>query len=558
MVRSDWRRAEALGLAITILILLLQPRVATGIVYYNILKSSGTAVAQPQVVLQSGTAGSSTIYANGTSAKVSVAGGGVQVSPDVEVASSSDTYGYMYPTQRHIVRTTDPNKTIHVFFLDTAGYIQWYKSIDNGQSFSQALAPTQQAESISVAKDDANNIHLVYENDKICYRKQAYNATAWGTEIVLDYSSRTHYPSISVAPYNDDWIYVVYDVHTPSGPKQTRWYFTFSTDGGSTWQTRWEGTLNQYKGDHTAGTFPSIVIDNTLDTSGHIYVTWFSGNLYLYLRRGVIGSTGAVTWDSTSKTISSGMSGVSTTPNTNMMHSAIYVNGKYRLVYCESGTAKYQDWDETTWSTPISMEAVSEYPSLTHDNSGYLYVFYETNVAHSNYDIRYQISNDTTPTGFGSPQNVTDDNSGNHRVSTEVDGERIEFFRVQGTTSPCKIQFNYLASIPQDFDYILKVINEGPNLRKIRLNAYSDTNIGRLDNCTIYFYNGGGSSQIVIIDGSYEKQVGTWYDLAASDTDYIAIHVEAYPGVSYIYVYMEILISNTTTYAQYIITFEIN
>lgn len=560
MGNSGWKRAKSLAVALTMVLLLIQPRVATGVVYYAMPMRSVTAVNQPEVFLQSGIAGSSTIYMNETSAKVSVSGGGLQVGSDVAVAASSDTGTYMYPTQRHIVRTTDANKTIHVFFIDTAGYIQWYKSIDNGQTFSQALTPTQRAESLSVANDNANNIHLVYHrnNFAIYYRKQAYNATAWGTEITLDSGGYKFYPSISIAPYNDNWVYVVYDYHRTQGPKRNRWYFTYSTDGGSNWQTPWEGTLNEYTGANTIGTFPSIVIDNILDNYGHVYVTWFSGNLYLYLRRGVIGSTGAVTWDSTSETISSGMSSSSTTVNTNMIHSAVYVNGKYRVGYCESGTAKYRDWDEATWSTPISLAAVSEYPSLTHDESGYLYVFYETNVAHSNYDIRYQKSDDTTPTGFGSPQKVTDDNTGNHRVSTEVDGERIEFIRVQGLTSPFKIQYNYLASAPQDFDYVLKVVNNVPNLRKIRLNAYSDTNRDRLDNCTIYFYNGGGSNQIVIIDGNYENQTGTWYDLAASDTDYIAMHIEAPSGVSYIYVYLEILIPDTTIYARYIITFEIS
>ncbi len=110
------------------------------------------------------------------------------------------------------------------------------------------------------------------------------------------------------------------------------------------------------------------------------------------------------------------------------------------------------------------------------------------------------------------------------------------------------------------FNYVLRVNNTETDSWQIRLKKYSDSNINRLQNCTIYFHNSsdGTSRQIYIEDGSYTNQTGPWYDLGGSETIYIAMKVEASStGTSYVYVYLEILIPDTTTYAQYIITFEI-
>jgi hypothetical protein len=110
------------------------------------------------------------------------------------------------------------------------------------------------------------------------------------------------------------------------------------------------------------------------------------------------------------------------------------------------------------------------------------------------------------------------------------------------------------------YDYVLKVNNTVTDSWQIRLKKYSDSNINRLQNCTIYFHNStdGSSGQIKIENGAYTKNVGSWYTLAPFSTIYVAMAVEAdSKGMSNVYAYLEILIPDTTTYAQYIITFEI-
>jgi len=111
-----------------------------------------------------------------------------------------------------------------------------------------------------------------------------------------------------------------------------------------------------------------------------------------------------------------------------------------------------------------------------------------------------------------------------------------------------------------DYDHVLKINNNVTDPWQIRLKKYADSNINRLQNCTIYFYNStnGVSSQIYIQNGVYINQTGPWYDLGGLEIIYIAMTAQANStGTSYVRVYLEVLTSGTTTYAQYVIAFEI-
>ncbi|MDI6904019.1 MAG: hypothetical protein QMD13_00785 [Candidatus Bathyarchaeia archaeon] len=113
--------------------------------------------------------------------------------------------------------------------------------------------------------------------------------------------------------------------------------------------------------------------------------------------------------------------------------------------------------------------------------------------------------------------------------------------------------------ISNTFDYVLEVANQVSDTWKIRFRAYDQTNMGRLFNCTIFFHNGGGvSRQIYIYNGTYSQQFGNWYNLTGLSTVYIAMRVSTTnTGASYVYIYLEILIPGTSTYNLFIITFEI-
>lgn len=117
-----------------------------------------------------------------------------------------------------------------------------------------------------------------------------------------------------------------------------------------------------------------------------------------------------------------------------------------------------------------------------------------------------------------------------------------------------------IIELPEAYEYVLKIVNESPDPWKIRLEAYNQTNIERLSNCTIYFYNETSiSRQIYILNGEYNQQIGQWCNLIGTSTIYVAVKISASnQGKSYIYTHLKVLIPNTSTYNLMIITFEIS
>lgn len=109
-----------------------------------------------------------------------------------------------------------------------------------------------------------------------------------------------------------------------------------------------------------------------------------------------------------------------------------------------------------------------------------------------------------------------------------------------------------------DFNYVLNITENHDVNWKLRLDAYDQSNIDRLTNCSIYLYNGSNSTQIIILNGAYNQQTGPWYDLTALDTEYIWMHVESSSaGTSYVDTYLEIVTPNNGFHVFYKITFKI-
>lgn len=109
-------------------------------------------------------------------------------------------------------------------------------------------------------------------------------------------------------------------------------------------------------------------------------------------------------------------------------------------------------------------------------------------------------------------------------------------------------------------DYVLRVTNTVIDPWQVRLAGYASSGTSRLNHCTINLYNstGGASSQIVIENGVFTREAGSWFPLESSATVYVVVSIEANgTGTSCIYTYLEALIPNTTTYAQLAITFNI-
>lgn len=110
-----------------------------------------------------------------------------------------------------------------------------------------------------------------------------------------------------------------------------------------------------------------------------------------------------------------------------------------------------------------------------------------------------------------------------------------------------------------NYDNVLKITNQVATSWEIKLKIYDSTNISRITNLNINFHNGNTTSQILIKEGLMEKDEGEPYNLTERTTIYIGINnLKAnMTGASYIQVYLKIKMPNTSTYTLFTITFEI-
>jgi hypothetical protein len=105
---------------------------------------------------------------------------------------------------------------------------------------------------------------------------------------------------------------------------------------------------------------------------------------------------------------------------------------------------------------------------------------------------------------------------------------------------------------------VLQITNQTSGGWKLQLIKYNEVNIARLTNCTIWFHNGATSVQIKILNGDYSQISGDLYDFVPGSNNFITITASTNAtGTSYIYSHLKILKPNTSTYALYIVTFEI-
>jgi hypothetical protein len=144
----------------------------------------------------------------------------------------------------------------------------------------------------------------------------------------------------------------------------------------------------------------------------------------------------------------------------------------------------------------------------------------------------------------------------NGNAKIKITGVKTTTTQYLQRANQVKLAYDY--NVSPNYNYVLRISeNHGDNW-KVRLRAYDQSNMERLSNCSLFIYDGSNSTQIVILNGVYSQQTGSWHDLAASDIGYIWMHAEALSTeISYVNVYLEILVPNTATCAQYIITFVI-
>jgi len=113
----------------------------------------------------------------------------------------------------------------------------------------------------------------------------------------------------------------------------------------------------------------------------------------------------------------------------------------------------------------------------------------------------------------------------------------------------------------ETYDYALKINNTVTDEWDISLSVYDSSNIVRLSGTTISFYDGTQNDQLIISNGEITQSEGPLYDLGTSPNNIVYVSMSNLyanaSGTSYLYVYLKILVPNTSTYNLFVITFEI-
>jgi len=471
-------------LVITIFFLFVSLGSASGSVSYSLLKEPHVAVDSPPVALQAGTAGTSTIYTNETSAKVNVAAPVVTydfVDNNVSDVDSSADKGTHSNFENQKAGPDSNYDTLTE--ADTGTKNQLVELWVNGFTSAETQWTRTGASPYLNAMDNPTNI--------VSTGTRNYAISRFGFS---DLSSATTINSVQVCVYantagDDGAIIQLYN--STGGPYNiATQYFT------------------------SAYTWYNFTCTSTLPTLTEVN----GAQLRLYSQRQG-GTMSTVRVDA----------------------SLLRVNYSITLFELDI-EEQFTDCDYTKTNEELCI-----YVGSTGAEDMKVYAWYN--------NMWNSLFNDLNPNGWNNVS-VT-----SYLVSSTF---TIRFLGGTETSDTTQDSWDIDAALlhvwaDQSYDYVLEVNNTVAVAWNIRLKAYDETSIDRLWNCTIYFHNGGGTSrQIYILNGVYDQQVGDWYALAAYSSDYIAVTVSATStGASYVYVYLEILVPGTSTYTQYVITFEI-
>jgi len=110
-----------------------------------------------------------------------------------------------------------------------------------------------------------------------------------------------------------------------------------------------------------------------------------------------------------------------------------------------------------------------------------------------------------------------------------------------------------------DYNDALRIVNQIADNWEVDLKIYNSTNINRISNLNINLHNGNSTNQIIIKEGVIKKDGGEPHNLTGNTIIYIGINkLKANAtGTSHLHVYLKIKVPNTSTYTLFAITFEI-
>ena len=489
-------------LLVAILLILAGSATAAGASsYYSLTKETRMTVTPPSVILQNGTAGNSTIYANNTNAKVYDIPAGTE-EPSIYHPSSNMTLTGTYVSGNlSSLQTVDTD-----YFVTNSRPTEWATLATRPTADGTFTAWTGTHTDVNETEQDGDTSYVSATATGLSESYQLQNHTT-ETEPISNVRVTIYARQTS----DDEQLYITLVVNateylgTLIEPKKGPIYREYTSDWGTNPATGEDWTWSD------------------IDT----------------LEAGIRSLANGV-WAGEERVTQLYVEVTYEKPITYKVDNEFEFNGMPTEPPTKLNFTIVSEYDIGTVSVTIG---IWDYTINAWNNT---YQYTSTGVANETHTIT--ITTD--------PANYTS----NGYAKIHIEGEKATSTLFQQNTNQLKLDYTYAAT--RVYDYTLRVNNTVTDSWQIRLRKYADSNISRLQNCTIYFYNStnGTSGQIYIENGNYtlDGQVGPWFDLTSFETNYIAATAAASsPGTSYIYVYLEIRIPDTTTYARYRITFEI-
>ena len=504
-------------------------------VYSSPLFQPYATIAAPPVVLNSGTAGSSTIYTNGTSAKVSV--------------SAPVTQGWIANFQ-YRKKITFNNSAI------SENLANFPVPIIFSSSNSDFWGHVQTSGNDTRFVDADNTTELYYEFEK--FNHTSDDMVAWVKVPQIDASSTTDYI----------WIYygnstVNFDSYSSSssvwdGDYAAVWHLK-ETSGGS--GAIKDSTSNANNGtDAGSPTFGQTgQIGNAISFNGNNQEIQTPNSVSLQI-------TGNITVEAWAKSAVSsqygGIAGKMKTSgngnNTGYDIQKFNTDNKFRLQTANGGS--------TTEQTAVSDSAYTDtnwhyIVGVRRGTTNYLYV---DGVQQTATGTRAIVDSGLV----GSIGRQYSDYNGrwwNGRI------DEVRISRISRSANWLKACYQYEVNQSKftcgneearAADPVLNVVNQATGAWNVSMKVYSNSNIARLSNAIIGLHDATTSSdQIVVSSGSVTQFQGALFNLpgGSGSTVYISMSnlLANATGSSYLYVHLKILTPNTTTYLLYVITFEV-
>jgi hypothetical protein len=506
---------------------------ATGAGHYPFFKQSSASIRVPPVILEGGTAGSNTIFANSTSACVLVTSPTNWWNPD-----------YAYRQRLEIVNnnltTSIPPMFTLGFNMDTQTLVTAGKLRPDGNDFRIVWWNSSSSSWLPIDRLNVTNFNSSSTTVRFAAQKTIPRG-ATDSDYFVYYGNS----NAQAAPSDGAGVYLFED--------------QFNRVANSTVGYGW--LEYEAGGSNVRISSNSLVTTNVLD--------FYSANLAMdsiavHTLQGLT-NTGKCTWEF------GFVWDRDFTENTYEVYMQIG-NGSMTTGSPWLGVGPFLSWSGTTAATtgvaasahemlrvfdddqiPTEAEVVSGGANITVevDFSAGNVALYRNGVSKGSYHF-YQKLLTYDRVRFVSDQ-IT---------PTNIVKRGFDYTRVYLTMDPTpSLNFSGEEAAKQRFDYVLRINNTVANPFQIRLTKYSESNINRLLECTLSFHNStdGNSDQVRIQNGTYLQTTGSWYSLAPSQAVLIAVSAQVNStSLSSIYTYLEVEAQGTTTYARYVIQFDIN